>query len=307
MNRVLVTGGTGFIGRHVLKPLIELGVEVHIASRSAMTSPEGVASHRIDLLIPASVSDFIRAVRPTHLLHLAWLSGPGGGRYDAPENELWTAASIELFRTFVRTGGRRAVFAGTCAEYDWGHETLHETKTPLHARTAYGRAKNVVRKATQKLASEAGVSTAWARIFFTFGPHEPLGRLVSDIASALVAGQVVETTAGQQERDYLYVADVASALVALTGSNLTGTINIASGESVPVRRIVNILGVLSGRTDLLAIGARASSSADPQRLVADVTRLRRKLGFTPRYSLEEGLEATLEWWRTELPPESNTR
>ena len=170
-----------------------------------------------------------------------------------------------------------------------------------------GRAKNVVRKATQKLASEAGVSTAWARIFFTFGPHEPLGRLVSDIASALVAGQVVETTAGQQERDYLYVADVASALVALTESNLTGTINIASGESVPVRRIVNILGVLSGRTDLLAIGARASSSADPQRLVADVTRLRRELGFTPRYSLEEGLEATLEWWRTELPPESNTR
>ena len=89
------------------------------------------------------------------------------------------------------------------------------------------------------MATEAGVSTAWARIFFTFGPHEPLGRLVSDIASALVAGQVVETTAGQQERDYLYVADVASALVALTGSNLTGTINIASGESVPVRRIVD--------------------------------------------------------------------
>ncbi len=204
---------------------------------------------------------------------------------------------MDLFRAFLRMGGRRAVFVGSCAEYDWGYEILHETETPSNARTDYGRAKNAAREGIQRMAIDAGVSTAWARVFFTFGPHEPLGRLVSDVASALAAGEVAETTTGQQELDYLYVADVAAALVALTESDLAGTINIASGESVPVRRIVELLGNFSGRPDLLAIGARNSGSEEPKRLVADVTRLRTELGVLPSCRLEEGLETTLAWWR----------
>ena len=110
----------------------------------------------------------------------------------------------------------------------------------------------------------------------------------------------METTTGQQKRDYLYVADVAAALVALTESDLPGTINIASGESVPIRRIVELLGNLSGRSDLLAIGARKSRSEEPERLVADVTRLRTELGILPGYRLEEGLETTFRWWERRI-------
>lgn len=297
MKRVLVTGATGFIGRHVLSALAERGFEVHTTSRSSATAPPaGTSSHRVDLLVSEATSALMRAVRPTHLLHLAWVTKAGGGRYDAPEHDAWAAASIELFRAFVETGGSRAVFSGTCAEYDWAYEVLHETATPSRPRTAYGRAKNAVREAVQRAGAEASVSTAWARIFFTYGPHERPERLVSDVASALVAGHVAKTTEGRQELDYLYVADVAAALVGLMESDLTGTINIASGESVPVRRIVETLGSLAGRPDLLAIGARASSAEEPKRLVADITRLRSELGFAPRYRLEQGLEATWAWW-----------
>ena len=176
MKSVVVTGATGFIGRHVLEPLAERGFEVHTVSRSSIF-PNRPFSHSIDLLGPSSISALLRAVRPTHLLHLAWLRQAGGHFYDAPENYVWARASTEIFRAFVETGGSRAVLAGSCAEYDWGYETLHETETPSQARTAYGRAKNAAREGIQKMATEAGVSTAWARIFFTFGPHEPLGRL----------------------------------------------------------------------------------------------------------------------------------
>jgi nucleoside-diphosphate-sugar epimerase len=300
MKRILVTGATGFIGRHVLKALDERGFEVHIVSRLLADLSAKVPTHRIDLLSPSSPSALIRAVRPTHLLHLAWQGKASGALYDAPENYRWARASIALFHAFLLRGGRRAVFAGSCAEYDWAHEILHETKTPSNARTDYGRAKNAAREGIQKMASDAGVSTAWARIFFTFGPHEPLGRLVSDVASSLAAGEVVETTAGYQKRDYLYVADVAAALVALTESDLTGIINIASGESVTIRHIVELLGNLSGRSDLLAIGARNSPREEPNRLVADVTRLRNELGFLPHYRLAEGLETTFTWWQRSL-------
>jgi nucleoside-diphosphate-sugar epimerase len=303
VKRILVTGATGFIGRHVLKALGGRGFEIHMVSRSSRNPSTELSAHRIDLLSIPSLLALIQTVRPTHLLHLAWHGKTRCGFYDAPENYVWARVSMELFRGFVRMGGRRAVFAGSCAEYDWAYETLHETDTPSNARTDYGRAKNAARDGIQRMATDAGVSTAWARIFFTFGPHEPLGRLVSDVASSLAAGEVVATTNGQQKRDYLYVADVAAALVALTESDVVGTINVASGESVPIRHIVELLGKLSRRSDLLAIGARASESEEPKRLVADVTKLRTELGILPRYRLEEGLETTFKWWqrRTSVP------
>jgi nucleoside-diphosphate-sugar epimerase len=300
MKRILVTGATGFIGRHVLKPLNERGFEVHIVSRLSRDPSTELTAHRVDLLSPSSLSALIDTVRPTHLLHLAWHRKTGCGFYNAPENYVWARASMELFGAFQRVGGHRAVFAGSCAEYDWAYEIMHETQTPSNPRTDYGHAKNAAREGIQRMATDATLSTAWARIFFTFGPHEPLGRLVSDVASALAGGEVVETTTGQQERDYLYVADVAAALVALVDGDLVGTINIASGESVPVRRIVELLGNFSGRSDLLAIGARDSRSQEPERLVADVTRLRTELGIMPHCRLEEGLETTFAWWQRRI-------
>jgi nucleoside-diphosphate-sugar epimerase len=134
-------------------------------------------------------------------------------------------------------------------------------------------------------------------LFFLYGPHEPPGRLVSEVAAGLITGKRVETTAGLQERDFLHVADASEALVALMDSEVKGPINIASGKCVPVRQVVETLGQLGGRPDLLAIGARAAPPDEPARLAADVSRLRAELGFTPRYGLKDGLAATLQWWR----------
>src|SRR5262245_54511607 len=81
----------------------------------------------------------------------------------------------------------------------------------------------------------SGVSPAWARLFFLFGPHEPPGRLVSELAAGLVAGRVTSTSEGRQERDFLHVADAGNALAQLLDGTVTGAVNVASGECVPVR------------------------------------------------------------------------
>ena len=217
----------------------------------------------------------------------------------------WISASHELFRAFVEAGGRRAVFAGSFAEYDWDYETLHEARTPTRARSLYGAAKNAVRELVEISGRESNISTAWARISWVYGPHEPRGRLVSDVASDLLAGRKVETTPGNQERDFIYVADVARALEALLVGDVRGTVNVASGQCVPVRMVVQVLGQLAGRTDLLAIGAQAMPPGEPLRLAADVDRLRAEVGFVAGYRLEEGLAATLDWWRTRLASEGH--
>lgn len=298
MKRVLVTGISGFIGCHAIEPLLARGFEVHGVATGSRPAPPSVTLHTVDLLAPGAAEALVKKVEPTHLLHLAWVNNPGRAMMSL-DNVRWVATSLELFRAFVEAGGRRAVLVGSCAEYDWKFAELHETTTPLRPGSIYGAAKNALREVVEAVSRQTGVSTAWARLFFLFGPHEPAGRLVSEIASGLVAGRVINTTEGRQERDFLHVADAASALVQLLDGSVTGVINVASGQCVPVRQVIDTLGKLSGRPDLLAIGARPTSPDEPMRLAANVSRLHREVGFAPRYPLDEGLAATLQWWRGE--------
>jgi len=95
----------------------------------------------------------------------------------------------------------------------------------------------------------------------------------------------------------MHVEDVAAAFAALADSAFTGPVNVASGEPVTVRQVVDELAAAAGRRDLLRPGELPEREDDPPRLVADVTRLREEVGFTPRIELAEGLRRTLEWLR----------
>jgi nucleoside-diphosphate-sugar epimerase len=273
-------------------------LEVHAVSRAADRELLGATKiYAADLLHAGVPTELIHKIKPSHLLHLAW-NTPRGQLWMGQEHLAWVSASLELYQAFADAGGRRAVLAGSCAEYDWSYETLSEAITPSRPTTLYGTAKNSLREMVMMAARATNVSTAWARIFFLYGPYEPRGRLVSDIATALLEDRMVETSHGQQERDFIYVVDAARAIVALVENDVDGTFNIASGKCIPVRRIIQTLGRLAGRPDLLRIGARATTNDEPQRLKADIKRLHDDLGFTPYYELEEGLTATLNWWRT---------
>jgi nucleoside-diphosphate-sugar epimerase len=289
VSRILLTGATGFIGRHVLGRLTG---DVHAVTTRPPPAGEGVTWHRADLL---SGAEIVAAVRPEVLVHLAWYVEPG--RYwTAPENIRWVEASLALLRAFAAAGGRRAVIAGTSAEYDWRApgERCQEETTPLKPATLYGAAKHALHTAAARYAEQAGFELAWGRIFFVYGPGEPDGRLVPSVGRALLAGRPVPTTRGDQVRDFMYVEDAAAAFAALAGGGATGALNIASGDPVRVRDVVEAIARQTGRPDLLRPGALPEREGDPPRLVADVTRLRQEVGIAPRTALREGLARTLE-------------
>jgi dTDP-L-rhamnose 4-epimerase len=137
------------------------------------------------------------------------------------------------------------------------------------------------------------VELAWGRIFFSFGPGEPEGRLVPSIARALLEGREAPMTHGRQLRDTLTVKDLGRAFAALTASDVTGAINLGSGQGVELRRLAELVAAEVGRPDLLRVGALEARPREPRELIADVTRLRDHVGWTPSDTLEEGVARTV--------------
>lgn len=297
--KVLVTGASGFIGRNVVAQLVRDGVEVVAAGRNPPARTSEASFEAVDLLEPGAPARLIAAVKPTHLIHLAWNATPGQF-WTAADNLDWSAVSMALVRAFADAGGARVVIAGSCAEYDWTGSGVLREDSPTAPATFYGKVKDATRRALCAYGDQTGLSLAWGRVFWLYGPDEAASRLVSDVASNLVKRRPVETTEGRQCRDFMHVEDVAGAFVAALTSRHCGPFNIGSGAPVAVRDLVACLATELNGNDLVRFGARPSPMGDPPIIAADTTILRQVIGFEPNYTLDAGLRSTAQWWKDTL-------
>jgi len=313
VGRVLVTGATGFIGRWSVPALLRLGYEVH-AVTSGTGAPAAQADavaahggkraswHAANLLDGASIERIVDAVRPSHLLHFAWIATPGVYSTSA-DNERWRRASECLFDRFVAAGGRRIVAAGSCAEYDWTQAGVcHETTTPLvdpdaPRVTPYAAAKRRLSSRLTELDRSDAVAAAWGRIFFQFGPFEHPERLVASVIGRLLQGLPADCTPGSQIRSFLHVADVGEAFVQLLDSGVRGPVNVGSAQRVSVAELVRLIARQAGHPELIRLGARAAPPDEPALLVPSLARLHAEVGWRPRFTLDSAVADTLAWHR----------
>lgn len=293
--RVLVTGASGFVGRPAAEQLVRSGAQVHVVGRR---DPDiaGSTFHRLDLLDGSDFGPLLAGLKPTHLLHLAWVTTPRL-LWTTEENLDWLAASVRLVRAFAAAEGRRAVLAGTGAEYSWKESPLDERSTPLLPATPYGQSKASLFQALDKFSPKLGLSFAWGRVFFPFGPREKAGRLLPDTIRALLEGRPVDLTDGLQQLDFMYVEDVAAAFVQLLHSDVEGAVNVSSGTARSVRSVVEAFAERTGGQELLRFGARARDPWEVPVVRAAVSRLSEEVGFTPRYGWNDAVDRTVDWWR----------
>ncbi len=296
MKRVLFTGASGFIGRHCIDPLVERGYEVHAVSSAAHREDrKGVEWHRSNLLEAGSAKALVAAIRPTHLLHLAWYVVPGK-LISAPENFEWVGASLDLIREFGGQGGERLTICGSGYEYDWNYGYCTEGLTPAVPDTVYGACKQALNQMMGSYSDQVDLSSACGRVFFVYGPGEHPRRLVSSVILSLLQGDPAKCSHGRQIRDYMHVQDVANGLVELLDSGVTGSVNVSSGQATSIREIVLMIGELRGRPELIQLGALPARANDVPLVVGNNARLRNEVGWTQELDLQAGLRQTIAWW-----------
>lgn len=297
MKRILVTGASGFIGRFVLPLLVEDEFEVHaLLWRGETSQIAEVHWHEVDLMDNHAVVSLLTDLQATHLLHLAWYT-EHGKFWNSDKNLQWVACSLNLLNRFVSLGGKRVVMAGTCAEYDWNEEHCSEMNTPCNPATLYGISKYALFKIAESYCLQNNVKFSWGRIFFPYGPGDGANRFVPTVINGLLRQESIACSEGKQVRDFIYVEDVASAFVALLKSELSGAVNIASGESYSLRQIGEIIKRLIDGEGQIRFGAIPGQDSEPALLTADVRRLRDGSNWRPAFHLEAGLTKTIDWWK----------
>ncbi len=302
--KVLLTGAAGFIGSHVARLLMREGHETYAILRqnSNVWRLQDIV-HKLtvvscDLSDVKALTPHLSRIKPDACLHLAWYAEPGQYLHSV-ENLNSLTASLGLASDLARLGCLRFVATGSCFEYDTTPGYLSET-SPTKPDSLYAASKLAVELVSEQLAKMTGMSVAWARLFYQYGPFEDRRRLVPSVISSLLRGEKARISPGDQVRDFLHVEDVAEAIWAVASNDLRGPVNVGSGEPVTVRAIAERIGAILGCPDLLDVGALPYAPSDPMFVCADNRRLREGTRWAPQYDLDEGLRQTIEWWRRHL-------
>lgn len=283
--KVLLTGASGFLGRHVLQALQARGVNVVTIGRQ-VPSP-GIPHLSADLLGADDWAHAVAGQQASHLLHLAWYA-EHGQYWSSMLNLQWVHATLQLVQAFAQGGGSHVVAAGTCAEYDWAHGWCREDTTPLAPATLYGTAKDATRRLLGAACAPLNLSWAWGRVFLPYGQGEAPARLIPSLHSVFTGQRAPFGVNAEAWRDFLHVSDVASAFVTLLDDRACGAYNISSAEPVRLSDVVRRLAQACNANPEPVLRLATERPGEPRLLAGDNSRLC-ALGWQPAMSLDRGL------------------
>ena len=293
--KILLTGPTGFIGSTFTR--LALSHEHQVAGLIVPSEriPPGLEATRNLVWLRGTLTEApwpeIASFKPDVCVHTAWITTPGV-YLESPENERFRDASLQFLLKVNESGCRHLIGLGTCIEYQIAGHPLVEDVTPLGPTTRYACAKNDLRLALAREAKARGFGFCWGRVFYPYGPGEHPSRLCSAIIQKLGQGEKITLKTPESTKDYIYIDDLAAALLALVEKRFAGAINLGTGKGTTVRTLAEVLGRLMGKPELIEPASQPDPDPFPF-VVADNTRLR-ALGWAPDVTIEEGLRRLLE-------------
>ena len=293
MNRVLITGGAGFVGSRVVHQLVEQERDVALLLRETTDTRRlhGVLKNctviRGDLTCLEDLRAPLKAFAPDGVLHLAWAGVKGAERNSAVQL-LNVKTSIDLFQLTGEIGCNNFVGLGSQAEYGLLSGKIDE-RAATQPTTTYGAAKLATCYLLERAAAAADRPFAWLRLFSSYGPDDDPSWLIPYLIQSLAAGGRPSLTKAEQVWDYIHVDDVAEAIIAVLNANAHGVFNLGSGQARALREIITIIRDMIDPSLELGFGDKPYRPDQVMHLEADISALAVAAAWYPKVRLEDGL------------------
>ena len=288
---IFITGATGFIGSAFCRLALAHGHEIAAIIQPGKTPPDEIPVSEKLTWLKGTLSELpwkdIERFRPDVCVHLAWIATPGV-YLESPENEQYLKWSLDLVHGLRRIGVNHIVGAGTCIEYQISEKPLSEDRTPVNPTTPYASCKNRLREALAAEAQKDGWQFCWGRVFYPYGAGEHPARLCSSLIQKLRRGETLVLKTPHSRKDYIYIADLAAAILITVEKQFTGVINWGTGTGISVREMADIAATILGRPEL--VKSQSPPAADPfPFVIADAAKLE-ALGWKRAWSVDQGIK-----------------
>jgi UDP-glucose 4-epimerase len=309
-KRVLVTGASGFIGSHLTAALVDLGAEVHgLTSRVSSIYPSrltglrsAIRLHEGSLTDRTAMRALVREARPQVVFHLGAYThvGKSWARIDECI-QTNVQGTVNLLESLDGTDLERFVNTGTSEIYGAIDAPFHEDDRPAPV-SPYAVSKHAAEEFCRLGSTARGWPIVRVRPFNAYGPAQSPDRIIPEVVVRALRGDRLRLTQGRQTREFNFVGDLVEGFLLLgVVEGLDGELlNLGCGEEISIRDLVTTILAVMGDPVEPEFGALPDRPIEIWRMCSDASRARELLGWEPRSSLEEGLEATIAWYREEL-------
>jgi len=307
--KILVTGGAGFIGAHLVETLIETGNEVTIMDNFSSGNKRNLSSisvvNNLNIL-RHDVVDKIALPGFDQIYHLASLASPVFYQKNPIETALSNSVGAYNLLVQAKEHKSKVLFASTSEVY--GNPLQHPQResywgnvNPNGIRSCYDESKRFGESLMMDFHRKYGTETRIARIFNTYGPKMNLndGRVIPNfILQALKNYPITIYGDGKQTRSFCYVSDTIQGLIRLMNSEFFEPVNIGNPNEITIMELFEKIKELTDSKSEIVF--KQLPEDDPVRRCPDISRAKRVLSWEPRISLEEGLKRTIDWFKREL-------
>lgn len=275
--KVFVTGGSGFIGKHLVAKLLKDEHEVLLLSRNK----NGKGFIKGDLSHIEKLENKIKNFKPDIAIHLAWEGIPNFNAENCAKNLVY---GINLLRVLARIHCKSVLITGSCVEYGKDIGKLSENQAPV-PRSIFSITKNSLRLVGEQIAKENNMQFIWTRLFYVYGPGQREGSLIPHALKCFIENKPVDIKNPDGANDFIYLDDVVEAMVLILKNckSPIGVYNIGSGRLTAVEKVIKVI-----------YGGKVIKNKK-NGFYADISKIKKEIGWKPRTNIEDGIKQFIKY------------
>lgn len=301
---ILVTGGHGFIGSHLIKKLLSKGAHISILAKKhanlwrLKTVLKDIQIWNGDIIDTVQVQKIIERTQPDYLFHLVADSVHSLQNNSISKIQTNIMGTANIMEAVKLVGCKKVINLGSSSEYGMSKTPIHEN-TPLNPQDLYGMTKAAATQIAHHIALKNKINIVTLRPFNIFGEGAPKGNFFSYIISQLIQDKEVFLSKCIQTRDYCYIENIITGLIlAATNTKIKNEIfNIGSGETYPLKYFVEKIFQHFDSQKRPQYGSISYSSNERMEVPSDISKIQKILDWEITIHLEKGIQRTIEWYK----------